>query len=329
MLRPLLPDEAFRPDPAKLVPAGLHLVVILAGWLAFRVLPPLLWPLLTLVIGHSIACCGLIAHELSHRSIVRGRYLTYPLELLLWGINIVPPTLWRRLHNESHHLRPNALDDPDRAYVAGERSAATLAFAFLFFPSRWFKYNPLCLLHFLTYVGRHAAAVWYPGASKPAIASFKPAYRMRDRAWIAAEFGFIALIQLLIFFLVGESWTAYLFAGPLAVCVTSVVIMVYIATNHMLNPLGDGRDPVAATTSVTVPPLLDRLHSNFSYHTEHHLFPSMNSKYHPLLSRLLRERFGASYRSLPLAEAWSGLWPVEYFMPAPRDAEADGEAAAP
>ena len=43
-LRPLLPDAAFRPAPDKLAKAGLHVAVIVTGWLAIRYLPLACWP---------------------------------------------------------------------------------------------------------------------------------------------------------------------------------------------------------------------------------------------------------------------------------------------
>ena len=43
--------------------------------------------------------------------------------------------------------------------------------------------------------------------------------------------------------------------------------------------------------TVTVPKVCDYLHSNFSYHTEHHLFPNIHPKYYPLISGLIQRHF--------------------------------------
>jgi fatty acid desaturase len=73
---------------------------------------------------------------------------------------------------------------------------------------------------------------------------------------------------------------------------------VYVFTNHFANAVLDSADPLAGTTSVIVSPLLDRLHLNFSFHTEHHLFPAMDSRFLPLVSRLLEEHFPARYHRI-------------------------------
>ena len=317
LLKPLLPQSAFEPAPRKLIPAGIHMMVIVAGWLSFRFVRPVYWPILTIVIGHSLACLAFLAHELSHRSIIRDSKMIRRLELLFWGLNFFPPTLWDKLHNESHHARPNTTEDPDRRFLLCEKSPATAAFGAIFFPHKGLKYNVLCLMQFVTYILRHAVAVFYIGGKKPSVNTYKPKYAKADRLKIFGEILLIALLQWVVFLAVGRSWPAYILASPLAIVFTSAVVMIYVFTNHFLNPLGDGTDPVKATTSVIVPILFDRMHFNFSYHTEHHLFPNMNSEYYPALSRLLAERFGQDYNRILIKSAWSQLWRLNSFVQAP------------
>ena len=64
---------------------------------------------------------------------------------------------------------------------------------------------------------------------------------------------------------------------------------------------------------------MNSLHFNFSYHTEHHLFPGMDSEYYPLLSDLIRQRYGDRYHNLPLAEAWSYLLEMDLYVAAPEE----------
>ena len=59
---------------------------------------------------------------------------------------------------------------------------------------------------------------------------------------------------------------------------------------------------------------MDWLHDNFSYHTEHHVFPSMNPKFYPEVSRLLQEHFPERYNRIPLREAWRRLWLRDEFI---------------
>jgi hypothetical protein len=52
--------------------------------------------------------------------------------------------------------------------------------------------------------------------------------------------------------------------------------------NTVSNPLDD-------SMSVTTHPMLDRVHFNFSYHVEHHLFPTMSPKFAPLVRAKLQQ----------------------------------------
>ncbi|MEL7086528.1 MAG: fatty acid desaturase, partial [Cyanobacteria bacterium J06597_1] len=53
-----------------------------------------------------------------------------------------------------------------------------------------------------------------------------------------------------------------------------------------------------------VPKILDVLHLNFSYHTEHHVFPGVNSDYYPQVQALLLEHFPGRFNLLPAMTAW-------------------------
>jgi fatty acid desaturase len=70
----------------------------------------------------------------------------------------------------------------------------------------------------------------------------------------------------------------------------------------------------AVATSVIVSPLLDWMHLNFSFHTEHHLFPAMDGRFLPLVSRLLQEHFPARYHRVPIACAWRRAWQWAAFV---------------
>jgi fatty acid desaturase len=106
----------------------------------------------------------------------------------------------------------------------------------------------------------------------------------------------------------------------------STVVMAYVFTNHFLNPLQDDNDPIAASCSVEVPHWVDALHLHFSYHTEHHLFPSMNSAYAPELSKRLQELYPDRYNRLPIGEAWRRLWNAQPFASVSRKAQRPGSS---
>lgn len=315
-LRPLLPPEAFSPDAQHLVRIALHLFIALAGYLVLRAADAW-WVMLptSLAIGHSMACLLFLAHDVSHNSVVRGHLSKRGLELLLWGLNAIPPTLWHRLHNQTHHAETNTVRDPDRAFRASENTPAVRAYNRLLFPNRMSpSQHPFVLFHFVTYIVGHTVTALLPGRAKPSTVTFKPHYTTAHRLEIAVELAFIGLAQLGIWWLMKSDWHCYLFAVPIPLFAASAVTMAYVWTNHLLKPLCEHSDPLASSTSVIVPHWVDWLHDNFSYHTEHHVFPGMNPRYYPEVSRLLKQHFPDRYHRISFGEAWRRIWEQEEFI---------------
>ena len=100
---------------------------------------------------------------------------------------------------------------------------------------------------------------------------------------------------------------AYAWTVLLPGAITSLVTTWYLFTNHGLHDIGDGSDVLGATTSVVVPKFCDVLHSNFSYHAEHHLFPTINPHYYPLVREMFQNHYPAEYHRLSMREAWRRL----------------------
>jgi fatty acid desaturase len=307
-IRDQLPPAAFRPATPRLWHAAVHAALVGAGYAAIRQWPSA-GPIAALVIGHSLACLAFVAHEISHNAVIRQRHLKYGLTLAALTPNLIPPTMWNRLHNDAHHGHANTVNDPDRPFIESERQTATRWYAALFYPAQesWAA-NGLVLAHFVSYIARNVVSVFYPRAAKPAIVTKKPAYRPFEQRVIAVELLLLAAGQYLVFVLAGRSWWNYLWASPVALCVASAVVMAYVFTNHFLNPISHEHDPLSGTTSVRVPRWIDRVHCHFSYHTEHHLFPSLNSDYYPLVSRALKELAPEDYRQVAFTYAWRQLW---------------------
>jgi len=303
-LRPSLPAEAFRPNPWAYVPITMHLAIVGGGWIASRHVDGAWWPLLGLVIGNSMSALAFLAHDLTHRSITTNRYLLYPTELLLWGLILLPPSLWRRVHG-THHANTNAEADPERRFLAHELTPTGLVAAATLYPNRTLRYNVLCLFYWITFPLRHAVALLFPGKRKPDFVTAKPRYSAAEKARIAFEFAIIVMMQIGIAKL---THGAYPWVAILPVFITSAVVSCYFFTNHGLKPIDDGRDVAAGSTTVLVPAFCNLLHSNASYHTEHHLFPTMNPKYYPLVSGLFRKHFPEHYHAIPIVQAWAGLW---------------------
>ena len=81
-------------------------------------------------------------------------------------------------------------------------------------------------------------------------------------------------------------------------------VMFYIYTNHMLCRMTSVNDVLINSISLRVPKLFDILHFNFSYHTEHHIFPGLNSDYYPKVQALLKKHYPDRYNLLDAGEAW-------------------------
>lgn len=324
VLKPFLPSDAFRPVRRDLWWIALHLAMFVATCLSFRVAPWWTRPLLTVVVANLLACLAFRAHDLSHGSIIGESPARYALELLLWGLNLIPRTVWRRVHNQTHHHLANTPNDPDRNYFESEVTTAVSLYVHLFYPHRRTpRWNLLVWFHFVPYIARNVITLLaYPGATKPSVAPARPAVSRAKRVVIGAELATVFALQFAIFQLAGGQWATYVWAGPIAVLCTSAIIVVYAFTNHWLNPVGAVHDPVKGTTSVRVPGWVNALHSNFSYHTEHHVFPAMNPAHYPRVAALLAEHFPDRYNSMPLAGAWRQLWNGEPYasfeQPRPR-----------
>jgi fatty acid desaturase len=66
----------------------------------------------------------------------------------------------------------------------------------------------------------------------------------------------------------------------------------------------DTNDPLINSISLKMPAIIDTLHFNFSYHTEHHVFPGMNPDYYPQVRALLLEHYPERFNLLGAREAW-------------------------
>lgn len=318
-LRAALPAAAFQPAPRKLLVMLALFGLVLAAHAAVAVTGLSVWlagPILLAALA--LSALAFATHELSHGIVLRPGPAQRLAELVCWGLIFMSPTMWRRVHNQTHHAHANTPGDPDHAFHPGEVTTATRWYVRLFYPNEdVFPWNPLVFAHFVAYTARNTLAALLPASWRPAIVPVRPAYSRSDTFSIVGELLVIAAIHTGLFFLTGGRLAPYLAMVVGTQVLTSAVAMVYIFTNHFLNPLTPEADAVRGTTSVIVPAWIDRLHFHFSYHTEHHVFPAMNSDYYPALSRELAREFPADYRRIPLAEAWRQLWKRRAFAPPP------------
>lgn len=315
-IRAVLPAEAFRPDPWKLLPMAAATALLLGacgavrwcGWSGWLVVA-------SAAAAVALSCLAFAAHDLAHGSILRGGCTQELAELFFWSLLLVSPTMWRRLHNQTHHVHYSTPQDPDRPFLQGEECVSTCWYVWVFYPNAEFvPWNPFVFVHFVSYIVRNTVAALLPPHRRPAVVTNRPDYLAGDTRRIALELGFIVALQTGLWWLAGCG-------GPALVMLvgaqlgTSAVTMTYIFTNHFLNPISHEVDPIGGSTSVIVPAWLDRIHSNFSYHTEHHIFPTLNSDYYPLVSQHLSAKFPDAYRRIPILGAWRQLWSVPAFLP--------------
>lgn len=308
-VRARLPESAFARTPHRLLDGLPHVLVFFAGVLALRSMPGWVGPIVALVVGHSLGCLAFLAHDVAHGSVLPRSVLRRALEFGLWSLNLVPPTLWRRIHNDGHHSATGTPDDPDRPFLAIERSLSRSVYECVFSTGRdaWLRWNPLALVHFVPYLIRNLAAAFLPSQFRPAVVPSSPRFTPGQRARVALEILGIVSVQVGIFHLAGGTWSTYLWLFPGAVLVSSALIMTYVFTNHFLDPIRPEVEPLLGTTSLRVPRYIDLLHANFSHHVEHHLFPGTSPRHFPAVRRVLAREFPERYRCMRLVDAWRAV----------------------
>ena len=291
-----LPPVVFQRNPARALWLPVHLGIIVAATLyVVRAVPPWYAGILcALLAGHSWGCLGFLAHEALHHAIVKSRTAERLIGYAGFGLYGLSPTLWSVWHNQAHHGNTGKpVVDPDgygtlgfwrksavvralEKMAPGSGSARSGAFFFV-----WFSIHSFLVLVF------HSRRNDY--------------YARVSRCLVYAESAGMLLFWVAVGCAVGAH--AFLFIYVLPLLVANAVIMSYIATNHFLNPLTEINDPLANTLSVTGPRWLERLHLQFGYHVEHHLFPMMSGRHAPAVRTVLVRLYGERYLNMPQARA--------------------------
>ncbi|KEF31037.1 fatty acid desaturase [Marinobacter nitratireducens] len=290
-----LPKDTFAPQSWRVV-WFLPLQLIIWSGMATILLAGLPWYVnlcLGLLVGHTIGCQALLAHEVLHGALGMSRRWQNFFGWLGFGPLLVPPEFWRKWHNVIHHGNTNQGDvDPDsfgtmRRYNSDPKQKKFTKLA----PGSGTWYSYLFLTYSFTF---HAQLVlWLQAKRRKQFKGFD-----RTRA-IRQVFVCIAL------------WTALaVISGPLALFTVLVPFMVanalgqgYILTNHFLRPQTATNNPLDNSMSLRSHPLLDRLHFRFSHHVEHHFFPKMSSNKAPRVRQWLETNHGERYMAMPHSTA--------------------------
>lgn len=317
-LRHSVPKAAKKPATYKL--GFMSLYLFLSLFLVYQIGQQksyFLIVLLTCGVGLLFASLFTYCHELSHGTIIRNRKKLYPFEILFWSVNYMPPTVWQIVHNHTHHHTANTYNDPDRRTYKSEANKTNFIYNLFIYPNKTLRYSLTVGFAMIIYTWKHTAAVFYPSGKKPKIVTFKPEYSRENQKQVAFEIVFIIAFQVLLFFLIGSFWKYLLFIS-IAYFVSSTIIISLVITQHLINPhFIDISDPVLNSTSIQLPKFLDFLVDYHSYHTEHHIFPSINFDYYPYVAEELKAKFPERYNSLPFLEAIKRAYDEDVFTDDP------------
>ncbi|MEA5413154.1 fatty acid desaturase [Synechococcus sp. BA-120 BA3] len=312
-LRPLLPDEAFRPDRATPVVLGLNGAILLLGWAMARRLDASHWQGLliflpfALVMGNAVVVLLFATHDLMHSKAIRQPQLRQAIQLLGLALLWMPPTLWKAVHNREHHGKTNSTQDPDRNYTLEQPDSWGKWIQNLFVPS--VEVHPFWLWVGMSSAwGVHAfrnltsVLLFNDGSTRYPVFSFQVS--RRERRQIAVELVAVVLVHLAIIGFIGLRPVPLLLGYFLPIWIGYSVVIAYIYTNHMACQITETNDPLINSISLKMPGIFDTLHLNFSYHTEHHIFPGMNPAYYPRVRALLLEHYPERFNLLGAREAW-------------------------
>ena len=302
-LKGIIPKEAFKPATYKLIPMFIHaalffLNVFLIGYLQSTI--SLI--ICSILMGISIACLFLYSHELSHGTILQKEPYLYLSQNFFWAFSGIPPTVWKRVHNLSHHQTMNTYDDPDRKTFKSEASFFNNLYNLFIYPNKKLRYSFTVGFAMIFYSTKHILAAFYPEGSRPSIVTYRPGYSRKEVRTIFFELLYILTFWALIWIYLGA--VTALFVSLISWSVYSASVILFIITQHQRDPVFiDIADPLLATTSVIIPKWLDMIIDWHSFHVEHHLFPGINFDFYPQISEKLQEKYPDKYDRIPLFQA--------------------------
>lgn len=310
-----LPKEAFLPTKRALIAPTLHTVLVFACFVAIaNTSSTLVFILLSLIAGHSVFCIGNHAHYISHHIALRNKPINYIVEAFFWAISITPATVWAKIHNQYHHRNTNRENDTFRYFTVDERRKSRTVAHFLCYPNKHFKYNPLTLISYFYVLFSHVLGALFPRAKDASsIVPTLPSYTAKERAKSWFELVLIAAIQVGIFSILDQNIEHYLLAFFIVYSTAVAITSLYLFTQHSLLPMEDDNHPLISSMSVKPNSIIDWLHANVSYHVEHHIFESMNYKYYPMMSEILKNRYGKHYQMGSMTEIWKNLQKIDIY----------------
>jgi fatty acid desaturase len=294
-LRPEIPEAAYAPARSRLLLVPVYLAIVVLGGLAIALgwAPWPTWPLIGIGMGIGFACQTFITHEGLHGGITRNKLLQNLQGYIGFLPFMLAPRIWVAWHNQTHHAITNQPGDPD-AFPTLETyntdASAKLAVDI-------FAVGPHRLRGLLTFLFGFTIQAAHQTHSMKKFNYATGGTRALAYVETAGYVGFWITLA----FVVG--FVPWLFICVVPMMVANICVMAFILTNHSLSPFIPINDPLITGLSVTVPAVIDRLTLNFGFHTEHHLFPAMSSRYAPLVRKLCIQHWPERYQSMPLVTA--------------------------
>ncbi|MEX0269202.1 fatty acid desaturase [Leptolyngbyaceae cyanobacterium UHCC 1019] len=312
-LRPLLPPEAFLPNPDKVWILLINLAILLAGWAIADHLDQWQWYFLwlylpfTLVMGNSVIVLLFSTHDIAHTRTIPNPWVRKVISILGLAMLWMPPTLWKAVHNREHHGKTNSLQDPDRNYLQSQPNTWGKWIQNAFVPSA--EVNPILLtigmghawgVH--TFRNLTSVLLFNDGKTNYPVVAFQVSNK--ERQAIALELLGILGLHLSLLTYLGWHPVKLLLSYFLPIWIGYAGVMFYVYTNHMACRMTSINDVLVNSLSIRVPKLFDLLHLNFSYHTEHHIFPGLSSDYYPMVQTLLQTHYPERFNLLDAGKAW-------------------------
>ena len=312
-LRPLLPSEAFLPDRDKVWILLINMMIMIMGWAIASYLDRWSWYYLWLylpiavIMGNSVIVLLFSTHDLLHSSAISNPWLRRVISLFGLTMLWMPPTLWKAVHNREHHNKTNSEQDPDRSFLFSQPNNWGKWIQNAFIPSS--EVNPIGLVVGMAHswgihTFRNLTSVLFfnnRSAQYPVVAF---SISEKERTAIALELLAIIGLHLTIIMSLGFSPIKLLLSYFLPIWIGYSGLIFYIFTNHLLCCMTDKNDVLVNSLSIRVPKIFDLLHINFSYHTEHHIFPGMNPSYYPMVQELLLTHYPDQFNLMDADKAW-------------------------
>jgi fatty acid desaturase len=296
-----LPKEIFKKEPMRLKYGVFFLVsmaAIVYSFMNFEMSWLVKLPL-AIIMGMFTGGFTFLGHEILHGAIVKNRKAQDILGFFTFLPFMISPTYWRYWHNVLHHGNTQLLyKDPDAfpTRMVWKRSKF-MQFVFPLSPGSgyfrsyfyffyWFSFQAFLNQIYM----RFGNKMWEKMNHKKVTVEF-----VLQMALIVGYMNFIG----------PENW---IWLGVIPFMVMNYTVMSYISTNHNLSPYTKTNDPLVNSLDVTNHPLLELVHLNFGYHTEHHLYPSMPMSKAKIVHKKLKEKYPDRFQVMPKAKALKLLY---------------------